>query len=170
MASSGLESYATHGFLRNAHPSKEVEPIVDFVRGSLSTYSRSALPFVADTHETIERHLNQRDGDTLDDRVPSTLQDIVAIDELYEAMTLNHVTRRASTSQGVALLTLYSKGFAQSRRPLDGCNASTSQVFFARLIDQMKLSVRRDFMPGHLPVCWGILTAALGLSLGEFLQ
>ena len=33
-------------------------------------------------------------------------------------------------------------------------------------IDKLKLAVRREETHGHLPVCWGVLTAALGLSLG----
>jgi len=35
------------------------------------------------------------------------------------------------------------------------------------LIDAYKLLVRKGSVPGHLAVCWGIITAALGLALGE---
>ena len=34
------------------------------------------------------------------------------------------------------------------------------------LIDAYKLLVRKGSVPGHLAVCWGIITAALGLALG----
>ncbi|KAK7054882.1 hypothetical protein VNI00_003345 [Paramarasmius palmivorus] len=69
-------------------------------------------------------------------------------------MTLNHVARRASQSQGVALLTLYTKSFA-----------SNTNIDAANLVADYKLMIRREEAPGHLPICWGILTAALGLSL-----
>ncbi|KAI6130300.1 hypothetical protein EDD16DRAFT_1080505 [Pisolithus croceorrhizus] len=67
-------------------------------------------------------------------------------------LTLNHVTRRASTAQGTAMLTLHARAFAPS---------STSKVI-PTLIDNLKLAVRRGEAHGHLPVCWGVLTAALG--------
>lgn len=79
------------------------------------------------------------------------------LDDLYHSMTLNNVTRRASQSQGVALLTLYSKGFAKE--------GEENNNIYRALVDEFKLSIRRGDTPGHLPVCWGILTAALGLSL-----
>jgi len=34
------------------------------------------------------------------------------------------------------------------------------------LIDAYKLLVRKGSVPGHLAICWGIITAALGLALG----
>ena len=71
---------------------------------------------------------------------------------------INHVARRASRAQGVALLTLYAKGLAP---PTDG-------ELLGHALDQYKLRVRREEAPGHLPVCWGALTAALGLPLGKF--
>ncbi|KAL1738340.1 UreF-domain-containing protein, partial [Schizophyllum fasciatum] len=74
-----------------------------------------------------------------------------------EASTLNHVARRASRAQGVALLTLYAKGLAPPRgaEPL------------RRALDAYKRRVRRADAPGHLPVCWGALAAALGLPLAR---
>ena len=35
------------------------------------------------------------------------------------------------------------------------------------LIDAYKLLVRKGSVPGHLAICWGIITAALGLALGK---
>lgn len=100
-----------------------------------------------------------------------SLRTLLALDSLYESMTLNHVARRASTTQGVALLSLYSKGFSapriypvsqQDRSPdKDGSASSVA----SHLVDKLKLKVRREETPGHLPICWGVLTAALGLSL-----
>ncbi|TCD69219.1 hypothetical protein EIP91_008322 [Steccherinum ochraceum] len=172
VASSGLESYVTHGFLTGG-PSSEVSksvpsgtgPIVDFVRSSLSTYSRSALPFVADAHQLVQSRISQCE-EGHDVTLQETLKDFASIDDLYDTMTLNHITRRASTSQGVALLTLYSKGFA---RPISKSDSTSEEdkrdLYLSRLIDELKLSVRRGDTPGHLPTCWGVLTGALGLSL-----
>lgn len=82
----------------------------------------------------------------------------MALDAFYESITLNHVARRASTSQGVALLTLYSMAFVPPP-------SSTDTPPFASLVNQLKLAVRRGDTPGHLPLCWGVLTGALHLSL-----
>jgi hypothetical protein len=80
-------------------------------------------------------------------------------------MTLNHVAKRASKSQGVALLTLYSKGF--SPPAFLAQEATTQEVTReTRLVDQLKLTIRREDTHGHLPICWGVLTGALQLSLG----
>lgn len=38
------------------------------------------------------------------------------------------------------------------------------------LIDAFKLLVRKGSVPGHLAICWGIITAALGLALGTSSQ
>ncbi|PFH51314.1 hypothetical protein AMATHDRAFT_142992 [Amanita thiersii Skay4041] len=158
VASSGLESYMKHGFASLA-PSVD-QAIVTFVRHSLSTYARSVIPFVSDVHRLISSanpsELYQSGGEIMDS--------LAAIDRLYEASTLNHVTRRASMTQGVALLTLYSKGLSNS--PGVNSNADSQRTSaLSRLVDKYKLLIRREETPGHLPVCWGILTAALGLSL-----
>lgn len=149
VASSGLESYVTHGFL----PTTLAPPsTIAFIQDSLATYARSALPFASDAHRVIAAG------------APSTktLGELEALDALYDAMTLNHVARRASQAQGVALLTLYTKGFSPPAH-LPGSGAPAG---IAGLVDQLKLAVRRGETPGHLPVCWGVLTGALRLTLG----
>lgn len=37
------------------------------------------------------------------------------------------------------------------------------------LIEAFKLRIRREQSPGHLPICWALLTAALGLPLCTYL-
>jgi len=135
VASSGLESYFKHGF----------QGTMTFVQQSLASYARSSLPFVSDAHDVVHRSESDDMSDTL-----STLS---SIDDLYHTMTLNHVTRRASKAQGVALLTLYAKSFSKPESRM------------ASLVSQFKLMVRKEQVQGHLPICWGILTAALGLTL-----
>lgn len=169
VASAGLESYVKHGFPPPPVPSAS-ESTIDFIRDSLASYARSALPFVTDAHRSVERFL-------LDDnwekegykKLRDVLHILIELDDLYQAMTLNHVARRASTSQGVALLTLFSKGFSRppffTEFPVVGSLYRESQV--AKLIDEFKVKIRKEEVPGHLPICWGILTAALGLKLGS---
>ncbi|THV08309.1 hypothetical protein K435DRAFT_641339 [Dendrothele bispora CBS 962.96] len=160
VASSGLESYITHAFgSRDAY-----ERTVSFMHDSLASYTRSALPFVSDAHQLVSHYRNNL---TNHDR-SNTLSILRSLDDLYETMTLNHVARRASKSQGVALLSLYSKGF--SRKPTStstSVDADDDEVVarISDLVTQFKLCVRKEATHGHLPICWGILTAALGLSL-----
>lgn len=156
VASSGLESHIKHGF----HSSNT--STIDFVQHSLTTYARSALPFASDAHVAVE--FFSKDAEAQDAHV---LAELLRTDDLYESMTLNHVARRASRAQGVALLTLYSKGFAPPSS--NGSTPDPKQSRLLRLVDELKTRVRRDQTPGHLPVCWGVLTAALGLSLGAHL-
>ncbi|KAH9943224.1 uncharacterized protein BXZ73DRAFT_40643 [Epithele typhae] len=187
VASAGLESYVTHGFFSNLAPAEAISSTststsppdkmdytVNFLRDSLSTYAHSALPFVTDAHSVTERYLGRASAplSAQDNasRLESTIAQILELDELYETMTLNHIARRASKSQGVALLTLFSKGFSKPTLPRhfesssDGTTDTARDSSATALMDRLKLLVRREDTHGHLPVCWGILTASLGLS------
>ncbi|KAI9574797.1 UreF-domain-containing protein [Boletus coccyginus] len=144
VASAGLESYNTHGFLPPPHSAA----LLAFIHDSLHSYARSALPVVSDAHRLVAP-LSAAPPEPVD-----PLAALISLDAFYESITLSHVARRASSSQGVALLTLYSKALA----PPDTHPA-------ASLVDQLKLAVRRGDTPGHLPLCWGVLTGALHLSL-----
>lgn len=178
MASAGLESFVTHGFLAPAEvPSgkknNKLDRVVDFVWDNLNSYARAALPFVTEAHCIVQEKI----ASPRNDSNSSVLHDLKALDDLYEAMTLNHVARRASKTQGVAILSLYSKGFTRPSVLRDtGGVLSESQEEEDRyhkigaFVDQLKLAVRREETHGHLPICWGILTAALGLSLGASVQ
>ncbi|KAK7470376.1 hypothetical protein VKT23_001803 [Stygiomarasmius scandens] len=160
VASSGLESYITHAFgSRDSY-----ERTVSFMHDNLASYARSALPFVSDAHQLVSRY--RSNSTTLEKS--SVLSSLQSLDDLYETMTLNHVARRASKSQGVALLTLYSKGFSRPPSlPSISADAEEDQIVasISDLVSQFKLYIRKDNTHGHLPICWGILTAALGLSL-----
>ncbi|KAL1708548.1 UreF-domain-containing protein [Schizophyllum commune] len=169
VASSGLESYFKHSF--DTQEGKRDAAVLAFVRDSLASYARTALPFVAGAHRAVEGLANACEltsssashthFSTSDSSKPldlsSTLTTLASLDALCEATMLNHVARRASRAQGVALLTLYAKGLAP---PTDG-------ELLGRALDQYKLRVRREEAPGHLPVCWGALTAALSLPLAR---
>jgi urease accessory protein len=165
VASSGLESYIKHGFSSLSSPGSAT---IDFIRDSLGSYARSALPFISDAHRTVETFAShkQADGDEVENHILRTLTDL---DELYQSMTLNHVTRRASMAQGVALLTLYSKGFSRtpSLSAFEDPETRDHEDRMKTLLEMFKTKVRKGEVFGHLPICWGILTAALGLTLGK---
>lgn len=158
VASSGLESYVKHGFIAASSDSGTIS----FIRDSLATYARSALPFVSDAHHAVQKFCRH------DIEIEQVVENLTALDELYSTMTLNHVARRASKSQGVALLTLYTKGFSRpsSVSPPESIAQQTREIRLNALIDQLKLMVRKEDTYGHLPICWGVLAAALGLTLG----
>ena len=169
VASSGLESYFKHGF---SSLSSSGSSAIDFIRDSLGSYARSALPFISDAHRAVEtfalsKESNEDKGEKFYHHILRTLTDL---DELYQSMTLNHVTRRASMAQGVALLTLYSKGFSQTPSLSAFSNAETGdhEDRMKTLLELFKSRVRKGEVFGHLPICWGALTAALGLTLGKF--
>ncbi|KAF8914227.1 urease accessory protein UreF [Gymnopilus junonius] len=166
VASSGLESYMKHGFASSA-PSIDVA-IVDFVRDSLASYARSSLPFVSDAHRAVMDYaLCKGATDNVVPHAHSTLSTLAKLDELYQTMVLNHVARRASMTQGVAMLTLYSKGFSQSASlsVFSTPEARDHEARMRELIDHLKLKIRREETYGHLPICWGALTAALRISI-----
>lgn len=185
VASSGLESYVKHGFfgtslyLSNADGTSAPAPpsaarsnqaVTDFIKDSLQTYAHSALPFVSDAHLTIAALCNDLSAGVVDLEAHSTaLNRLSALDDLYHSMTLNDVTRRASKAQGVALLTLFSKGFSKPQMLASEDALETQTALnepLTRLLDAFKLKIRREELCGHLPICWGVLTAALGMSLG----
>ncbi|OCH94302.1 hypothetical protein OBBRIDRAFT_831941 [Obba rivulosa] len=173
VASSGLESYVTHGFFgtdsSTSQPKSKISAMTDFIRDSLAAYARSALPFVYDAHKLTEEFLSygMDVGDEKGADIASVEADFIALDTLYEAMTLNDVVRRASKAQGVALLTLFSKGFSKPSSLqgfIEDLDVTRREELATQLVDRLKLQVRRGRILGHLPSCWGVLTAALGLS------
>jgi urease accessory protein len=78
---------------------------------------------------------------------------------------LSHVARRASKAQGVAMLTLFARGLS---RPVGfddlGDNSSDKAE---EIIGAYKKLVRKGAVPGHLAICWGVITASLGLASGK---
>jgi urease accessory protein len=164
VASAGLESYIKHGHPIGV-PSTAPMSTINFMRDSLQSYALSAIPFACDTHQLVERYKSSQQ----DSLLTKALKSILELDELYDKMTLNHVARRASKTQGVALLTLYSRGFSrpafldsEADQPNTASKSGVSQ-----LVDTLKLTIRKGETSGHLPICWGVLTSALGLSTGR---
>ena len=187
VASAGLESYLKHGFsslpnvdisspdtpttlTSNPSPPSLTRSTINFVRDSVHTYAHNALPFVKAVYDVCSLHRDFSDSDE-SAVLERSLQSLKEIDDLYESMTLNHVAKRASTAQGVAHLTLLSKGFIRpSWLPDVGSTEDggrqTRNRAVERLADELKQRIRKGDINGHLPICWGVMTAALGLSCG----
>lgn len=138
---------------------------INFMRDSVQSYARSALPFARDAHQLVERLKTQSESTHED-----VLKSLQELDDLYNAMTLNHVARRASKTQGVALLTLYSRGFTRPAY-LGAVDESEGRSEPRRrvglLIDTLKASIRKGDVQGHLPICWGVLTSSIELGVGK---
>ncbi|TFK64044.1 hypothetical protein BDN72DRAFT_775110 [Pluteus cervinus] len=165
VASSGLESSIAHGF-----SSLTPSPLVTFIQDSLPTYARSTLPFVSDAHRVVARYKEEvegSEGNVKAGGLEEASRQLAELDELYDTMTLNHVAKRASKAQGVALLTLFSKGFSQppSLAAYTDAESRDKESKMRELLDGYKFKVRREDVQGHLPICWGALAAALGLKL-----
>lgn len=193
VSSSGLESYITHGFFSASTPRRQAsstalanQAMMNFVQDNVHNYARSAIPFVSDAHlalSTTSLSVTSSSSDRvkIEELIEESVMRIVELDALYQSMTLNEVTRRASQAQGVALLTLFSKGFSLPALPplrtqsayssddpsTPSSNERSSYHAAEHLVNRLKLMVRRGDTYGHLPVCWGVLTSLLGLSLGR---
>jgi urease accessory protein len=166
VASAGLESTAAHALFHV--PGPPGSDILAFLRSSVDTYARSALPFARDAHRIVVAYTTSSGSETPKSELDKALTALTRLDALYDASTLNHIARRASCAQGAALLTLYTRGFATppellKKNDSDGAAAAAA----ATLVAALKLLVRRGESDGHLPVCWGVLTGALGLTVGE---
>lgn len=167
VASSGLEAYVKHGFFALSSPSTappaKTAATINFLRDSVQSYARSTLSFISAIYEVCVR-LQQHDGGGSSPLgVDAALRSVTTLDDLYESTTLNHVARRASTTQGVALLTLLTRGLVQPSW-VEGEDLGRKRI--ETLADTLKLEIRRGSVHGHLPICWAVLTAALGLSCG----
>ena len=169
VASSGLESFVQHGFISSSvsSPPPSGFDLLSFLHESMSSYAHLNLPFFEQSHAATWTFRSSAIQGSLQD----TVNTILAVDGELEAMLLNHVTRRASKAQGIALLTLYSRAFATPSLSISApeklSEAETSAKGMDDLIEALKIASRRPArMQGHLSVCFAVLTAALGLSLG----
>lgn len=163
IASSGLESYLQHGYLidpSNRNGSKSIG-ILDFVAKSIHSYARLNLPFLSASHEAGTRLRTTGPEEDVEERLEEAQERIRVVDRLFEAMTLNSVSKRASVAQGIALLTLYDKSFSPPTIP--GSVPAPEKTLVERLRTSIRAKEKDSF--GHHPIGFGIITSALSLPL-----
>ncbi|KAK4046486.1 hypothetical protein OIV83_006012 [Microbotryomycetes sp. JL201] len=168
VASSSLESYVQHGLLSSDGSKDKPSGILNFVRKSCDAYARLNLAFVAASHARVAGLSDDPSNQALHARatsdVDAALESLIDLDQHIEAMTLNHVARRASTAQGVALLTLYERALAPVE--YDATIQAGQKPKQQQLVQALRTSIRAGKSFGHLPLGFGVLTSALGMSLG----
>ncbi|KAI0229922.1 hypothetical protein L0F63_002895 [Massospora cicadina] len=169
VASGGLEAACQAGQITS------LDTFISFLRTSLHSYAHTTIPFVKACHAVASAYVGGVDS-SFKSGVKSeikfefgtksslelTVDEIGELDQLYHVSTLNPITRRASKAQGVALLMLYSKSFMPSDtlpQLGDGCPNSPA------LVAAYKQLIRKGKAQGHLPVCFPLLLASLGIDL-----
>ncbi|KAI8063302.1 hypothetical protein BC940DRAFT_243514 [Gongronella butleri] len=139
VASSGLEATFQAGLLTKKN-------LTSFVSTSAHSYASQSLSFVTAGFQAVD---NADPANELD-----------RIDDLCEAvMIANAVARRASLAQGVAMLTLYLKCFADEK-PKEHID----------LVKRWKLKIRAGTIQGHFPVCFGLICRLLDVDLENTLH
>ncbi|ORY04842.1 urease accessory protein UreF, partial [Basidiobolus meristosporus CBS 931.73] len=137
VASSGLEASVQAGYVHNE------ETLLKFISSSVHNYALSTLPFVTKAYEISQ-------SESTDDE---KVEQLIKLDDFYEASTSNAITKRASKAQGTAMLMLLSKSFGQLSKSVVGT--------------KLKLQVRLGRIGGHLPVCFGMACQHLNVSLSN---
>lgn len=164
IASAGLESYYSHGFL-TSQQQQMLRPTLAFVEHSLANYAASVMPYMCAAYQLTQMYL---DGD---DRA---LDALCRLDWHHHTVVLNHVARRASMIQGMASLTLYMRSFAPAS---EGSRANA-------LIEALRKRIRKggaslasgalalpaEQLAGHLPICTGVFSRCVGLSLARMVH
>ncbi|POY76066.1 hypothetical protein BMF94_0789 [Rhodotorula taiwanensis] len=197
VASSGLESWLQHGYASTVADSaagatatpdptapssakaalNKDGPVNAFISQSLDSYARLNAPLLRRAHAAAAEVRSRRQtslaaaGTTADGdngASEAALSSLLATDALCETMTLNHVARRASVAQGVALLTLYERAFS----PTPGSLEASRDAAVVALVAQYRLAIKlaREGANGHMSVAFGVLTAAIGISVDSALH
>lgn len=188
VSSSGLESFAKHGFLSSqySYTNREFKDgisgkknmtsgLVDFARAEVSNYASTTGGFAKDAWSCVNnsRKASKAGNGIIGEEIQRVLQKIQVLDKYHECTLLSHVGRRSSKAQGVAMLTLFSRGLS---RPAgideylseDGGGPGSTDEMGVKIVEEYKKMVILEKAPGHLAVCWGVITAALGLPVGKF--
>ena len=173
VASSGLESFIQHGYLPTSSSlastshgaavdgsTDREKGLVEFVKKSLNNYSKLNSEIVIRSHRFVQtyRLLGSRGKGKERETV---LEELLVVDRLCEDMILNQVSKRASIAQGNALLSLYSRALAPTTIDKGGVG---------ELVETVRREIRkgeRGGWKGHQSTSFGIVMAAVGLSLSE---
>lgn len=162
----------------NLGPTAVSKAMTLFGQAEVENYARSTGPFVISAWEAVSCRCAASSGapflSSSSTDLDNLLSALLALDDRHEACLLSHVSRRSSKAQGVALLTLFSRGLSQPPGFAASPDSSTSDdhadsggIPPNEVIEGYKRLIRKGAAPGHLAICWGIMTAALGLPLGK---
>ena len=165
----GLESYYSHGFMTQV-PQNLVSTTTAFVEHTLSNYASSVLPYMLAAYDLTHAFLYK------DIPMDECFLRLGALDWHHHTLLLNHVARRASMIQGMALLSLYMRSFASDQDSV----ASKAKT----LMEGLRLRIRRGGaklnngalalspleLAGHLPICTGVFSCCMGLSRESMLR
>ena len=141
--SSGLESFLAHNSpAHNARPNT----FHRFLHKSLTSLASTTLPYLIAAY-----------------KAPSRLEEL---DDTLDACTLCPVAKRASVSQGRALITIWERSLIAETTPSIAKEAL--QRFSASLRDSTSAgSDNEPVLNAHFPLVYGVVCAAQGLSLHE---
>ena len=140
--SSGLESFLAHTKDSNSAASQRLRAFEKFLEQSLRNIASTALPNVL----TAYTHPDQLEN----------------LDNDFDASTPCTVARRASISQGKALLAIWERALATCIT--ESSPASEAVAAFATTLKQPKPDAFGLTLNGHFPPLFGTVCAALGLS------
>ncbi|RPB15999.1 hypothetical protein P167DRAFT_532478 [Morchella conica CCBAS932] len=135
--SSGLESYIAHQHGQRTPPRRSVER---FLRLSIHSLSASTLPFVIAAYKT-----------PIDSPI---------LDDIFDASTTCSVARRASISQGRALLSVFEKSFSTSLP-----TSPPDMEAFETYRQSLRSKISEERANGHFGVSWGLVCKVCGLDL-----
>ncbi|KAJ3335273.1 hypothetical protein HDU93_005979 [Gonapodya sp. JEL0774] len=202
VASAGLEAAVATGLVR----ATDTDSLTRFLTSSIHTYAYSTVPFVEHAWRAVDevvgevvqcehRSVRKESGEIRADDAPESsptvassfasrilcaTETLVRLDRLYEASTSSAVARRASSTQGGAMLMLFSKSFAEvslaqaveKKGLIEGSpgDPGGNKHALREVFDAFKLALRRDESPGHLPICFGIVSRCLELGLADSLH
>ena len=146
--SSGLESFLAHHKYSNA--SEKFKAFELFLEHSLLNIGSTAVPYVISGYND-----------------PTILE---TLDNDFDASTPCTVARRASVSQGKALLTIWEKSLSVSTASTPLAQTAADRLSsFAVAIKSLKPDDFGLQLNAHFPPLFGIACAALGLSSEEAL-
>ncbi|KAI9319071.1 hypothetical protein BX666DRAFT_1854342 [Dichotomocladium elegans] len=143
VASSGLEASHQAGLITAAN-------LAEFVTSANLSYASSTSCFVREGYEAV----NHAD-------VMARLKECDGICDAV--MATNEVARRASLAQGVAMITLYLKCFAEAEQ-------DHNRQLDVGIIKKWKSSIRAEQVDGHFPICFGLVCRYLNVDLENTLH
>ncbi|KAK0944102.1 hypothetical protein LTR29_004442 [Friedmanniomyces endolithicus] len=149
--SSGLESFLAHNKSRLSTSVSKTKAFETFLEHSLANVASTALPYVL-----VAYHEGP------------TLERLEELDNDFDASTPCTVARRASTTQGRALLAIWERALSSSTSPsLASQAAAKALTAFAAASKSSKPDVYGLQLNSHFPPLFGLTALALGLSAAE---